>query len=264
MSCASGALVAVSATGLSALDVDNVFRIGQMSEQTEHPMRHWLLFAVVGVIQLAGCGGRHREQGNTARPGRRHPEGDVVRPDSVPGRHRRASLSCTISTDKATYKVGELPRIKVEIRNLTGKDIYLVRSLDKSECRHRYPHCYYEVTDFDGTSHTAVFQGSYPSPIGPDDFVRVPAGAAFDPVAHLKHGGLWRYYPHTRTAFWRPGKYRIRFTYSSDNPDLDAWWGGLRGRMGREDEWVAEIRRLFGQVPKTTVRSNEVTVEFVE
>jgi hypothetical protein len=54
-------------------------------------------------------------------------------------------LSCTISSDKTIYKVGELPKFTVEIINSSKNDIYLIGSLDGSDVRWRFPYCYYTI-----------------------------------------------------------------------------------------------------------------------
>ena len=52
-------------------------------------------------------------------------------------------FECSIVATKSTYEIGETPEITVAIKNNSGKDIYLIGSLDASEEQWRSPYCYF-------------------------------------------------------------------------------------------------------------------------
>lgn len=61
-------------------------------------------------------------------------------------------LRCVIETEKLTYTLGEVPEIKVTIRNLESYSVCLVRAIDGSWTAKRYPQCYFTVIGPDGKS----------------------------------------------------------------------------------------------------------------
>jgi hypothetical protein len=173
---------------------------------------------------------------------------------------RDVPLSCTIRCAKTSYRSGEVPEISVRLFNWTGKDIFLVGSLDGSDCRIRYPHWDFEITGPDGQMLTEMpNRCGYMNPLRPEQFIKVAAGGAFDPYRQaqgLDFFGDWRLCPET---FRRAGDYRVRFVYSTEQPRIARWLGSSRHAEAdlRED---SPLSRLLAEVPKTTVRSNELRI----
>lgn len=58
---------------------------------------------------------------------------------------KREPVGCTIKGEP-TCELGKAPELAVTLTNQTDADIYLVGSLDASDYKWRYPHCYFEVT----------------------------------------------------------------------------------------------------------------------
>lgn len=175
-------------------------------------------------------------------------------PDRAP---KSEKIACTLTVEPIT-QLYRIPAITVVLTNQTGGDVYLVGSLDGSDARMRYPHCYFEVIGPDGKpadgEHSRCGNMNY---LREGDFVRVPPGAKFDPY----HGAAG--YPAFTTqqilpyTFRAPGKYRIRFLYSTASAII-ADWAGDRWHGVAEDQRLTELLRL---VPKVEVTSNEVVVE---
>ena len=160
-------------------------------------------------------------------------------------------LTCTLS-GPATFPLGSTPSFRVTIRNQTGHDILLVGSLDASDVRWRYPHCYFEVSGPDGKPAVASpGRCGVMNALRVKDFVAVAKGDSFDP--YTPDHGFFSNYQLTALTFRHPGTYRMRFVYSTESTDLRSWQGGDSDAL----------RSLLAQVPKTTVVSNEVTIEIV-
>jgi hypothetical protein len=164
-------------------------------------------------------------------------------------------LDCTIHAER-TCELGKAPKITVTITNRTKADIYLVGSLDASDCQWRYPHCYFEVTRPDGKS--AVQERSrcgYMNALREKDFVKVPPGKALDPYRRIDQYGFFSAHQLDQRTFRTACEYRIRFVYSTKSDTIAQW----RGKAADE-----KIAGMFKQVPKVEVRSNEIKVCVVE
>jgi hypothetical protein len=179
----------------------------------------------------------------------------VPAPTPKPG--KGGPLSCQISAE-ATCELGKAPRVTVKLTNRTRGDLTLIGSLDGSDCKMRYPHAYFEVIGPDGKSAVkGLGRCGNTNPLTVKDFVKVPSGGSFDPYA-AANGQEFVASTQLRAAnFDRPGKYRIRFTYSTEAPYTSHF--GATPRSNRP--MPAELARLLKGVPKTTVTSNEIVVE---
>ena len=95
---------------------------------------------------------------------------------------RAIPLGCVIRSDP-TCVLGSAPKVTVTLINQTNSDVYLVGSLDGSECRWRYPYCYFELTGPDGklNDYPGGSRCGYMNALREKDFVKVPSGGKFDP-----------------------------------------------------------------------------------
>ena len=157
-------------------------------------------------------------------------------------------IACTIRSEP-TCALGKTPKIAVEIANWTGEAIHLVHVLDGSDCKWRYPLCYFEVVGPNGEPVTRkLARCGNMNPLVESDIVPVPRGGKLDlgaaPSYQLAPG-----------LFAVAGDYRIRFVYSTDSPKIESWLGD-----GKPSDKLAALLAL---VPKATVSSNEITVKVV-
>lgn len=163
-------------------------------------------------------------------------------------------LHCVIRGE-ATCKLGEAPKIQVSLVNQTQEDIYLVGSLDASDCKWRYPLCYFEVTGPDGKQvPNSIPRCGLTNPLRAKDFVKVASHDSFDPYKSVDDYGFFSAHQLSQSNFNRAGQYRIRFVYSTASEDVAKW----RGNGGD-----AELISLLKQVPKTDVKSEEFVVTVV-
>src|SRR5262249_45802626 len=100
-------------------------------------------------------------------------------------------LSCTIHADR-TCELGKAPNVKVAITNQTNADIYLVGSLDASDCKWRYPYCSFEVIGPNGNSAVqGIMRCGNMNTLREQDFVKVKPGAPFDPYQRADDYGFF-------------------------------------------------------------------------
>jgi hypothetical protein len=170
------------------------------------------------------------------------------RPDQSP------ILNCTIKAD-ASCPLGSRPQVTVTLTNRTADPIYLVGSLDGSSWKRRFPHCYFELTGPDGQPVVvAVSRCKWMNALREKDFAKVPRGGTFNPYSTIDEYGFFSAHQLSPEFFKRVGKYRLRFVYSTEESDITKWYGHVS-----QPNLVA----MFRQIPKTTVKSNEVIVEIV-
>src|SRR5688572_16026226 len=91
-----------------------------------------------------------------------------------------SDVSCFLTSDNSTYKVGELPKFTVQIRNNSKDDIYLIGSLDGSDVKWRFPYSYYSIKRPQAATDKFARCGNMNS-LSEADFRLVKAGAKFNP-----------------------------------------------------------------------------------
>ena len=159
-------------------------------------------------------------------------------------------------------QAGTAPGLKVTLINRTGADIYLIRSLDASDCKWRLPYCHLEIIGPDGMPCDV----NHPwcanvNTITAQDFVMVPAGGTFDPYIQLDGTGYLNAHQLRGENFQKVGAHRIRFVYSTKSEDIGrfiGWIGVGRDQTQADSDRIAE---MFPKVPKVEARSNEIVVE---
>lgn len=166
-------------------------------------------------------------------------------------------LSARISAP-ATVELGKAPAVKVEIKNLMGKEILLVGSLDASDCKWRYPHAWFEVIGPDGKSAVkGAMRCGNTNALREKDFVAVKKDGTFDPYMRVDDGGFFGCHQISPQTFAVEGTYKIRFHYSTDAA-ADKWEGKLSGPVPEA------VKKLLERVPRATIQSNEVEVKVVK
>lgn len=167
-----------------------------------------------------------------------------------------SAFDCIITSDRATYTVGEIPIISVSITNKSTAEVILVGSLDGSDVGWRSPTCQLEILDAAGKPVTSQMgRCGNMNILRTADFVAVPAGGTFNPF------GAGFFAPHQFYQFpvTKPGDYTLRFYYSTSDRIQD-YFGDER-MMGRTNA-SPDIQRLFKRVPKLELKSNELKLKF--
>jgi hypothetical protein len=171
-----------------------------------------------------------------------------------------ALLTCTLAADKSTYKIGELPRLKVDIINTSKKDMYLIGSLDGSAVKWRMPHCYFTIQKPVSDS-TRLARCRNMNPLTPGNFILVKAGERFNPYQAIDEYGFFTDHRATDTATFRnPGVYKIRFYYSTNSTNIRDFMGDLPSQQDKTKN--QQLHTLFEKVPKVDIVSNEIEIIF--
>lgn len=173
---------------------------------------------------------------------------------------KAATLPCTLTSDKTIYKVGELPDLKVEIVNNTGRDIYLIGSLDGSDVKWRMPYCYFTIQKPKPDTIRLARCGVV-NPLRTEDFVRVKAGQKFNPYQSAGRYGSFPDYTITNgETFKNPGVYKIQFHFSANSNDIVKFSFDRHFIKSHADS--VRLFSSFNKVPKTDIESNEIEIRF--
>jgi len=178
-----------------------------------------------------------------------------------PGLKKTPMLTCTLKSGKTQYRIGELPDLAVEITNNTGKDIYLIGSLDASDMKWRMPYCYFTIEKPKPDTMRLFGRCGNMNTLRTEDFVLVKAGQKFSPYQSVDNYGFFT--DHTianRETFKNPGVYKIRFHYSTNSKEINDFMGDRPFRSNRADS--IKLNSLFNKVPKVELESNEIQITF--
>ncbi len=162
------------------------------------------------------------------------------------------NLEVILTTDKSVYETGESPIVSVEIRNTRDTPILLVGSLDGSTSKARYPYCWFEVYDPQGTlllPQKHSFCGNT-NELRQEDFVLVQPHKTFNPYDK-------GFFPKYDIKHWKPqqpGTYRIAFNYSTNATNPTEWHGFCQN--------TRDYLYLINQVPKLELKKEiQIVVE---
>ena len=164
-----------------------------------------------------------------------------------------------------------MPSITVSIKNNTDSTIQLVKALDGSNVRWRFPYAYFKIEKISDTTYKARWYkrcGNYDA-IKSADFIKIESGSSFNPYTP---GSVYSDYTISdKRNFEREGKYRITFYYSTNETDFKKWLGDYNGvnfyfdnkivlKSERKEEYQ-KLLDLFTKVPKMDIVSNELIIE---
>lgn len=163
---------------------------------------------------------------------------------------------CTLTTTKTTYQLGELPELKVEIINNSGKEVYFIGSLDASDDKWRRPYCYYTIERPVKDSIPQYGRCGMMNSLRKEDFVKLADGQSFDPFMSVDDMGFFgSSNVRNPDVFKNPGTYKIQFHYSTQSDSIKDYRG---------DSDDKELVKLFEQVPKVELHSNVVEIQIVK
>jgi hypothetical protein len=169
-----------------------------------------------------------------------------------------SSLTCRLKCDKTKYKVGEVPKFKVEIVNNSGKDIYLIGALDGSDVKWRMPHCYYTIQK-PGPDTIHFERCGNMNSLKPQDFRFVKAGSKFNPYENIGDYGFFTDFTTTNSeTFKSRGIYKIQFHYSTNSQNIKDFMGDRPLQQDRVT--MQKLVSLLKQVPRVDIVSNEIEI----
>lgn len=170
-----------------------------------------------------------------------------------------ADFECVLTVNKIVLKAGEMPEFKVEIKNLSSKEVYLIGSLEGSERKFRLPYCYFTIEKpFEDPVRRVGMCGVLPF-LKVEDFKLVKPNEIFDPYSKIDEYGYYRSSEiNLKENFRKPGKYKIQFHYSTKANNLNGF--NIYNRRADFDQLV----ELLDKVPKIELSSNVIELEIVK
>lgn len=170
-------------------------------------------------------------------------------------------ITCTISSVKQSYKVGEVPQLEVKIRNQSGKDVYLIGSLDGSDIKWRMPHCYFTLRKpITATDSALTGRCKTLNPLRREDIVLVKPGSSFDPYSMIDHSGFFGNAETLRAANFRePGVYTIQFHYNSNSEKISHFRGDRHYKNAGDS---IQLQQLFSKAAKIQLSSNTLEIRY--
>lgn len=161
---------------------------------------------------------------------------------------------CKLASSKDKYRVGDQPEISARIINGTEKAVYLVRSIDGSERKARFPHVYYTVSGTEGGfSETQFGYCGALNSLQAEDFVKVEPGSDFDPYRHYV---IQKAAKLAHSRFVKAGSYTFELHYSTEGGDIKDWRVSV-------PETPSGVSDLWRKVPRVNL-SCSLTVDVVE
>ena len=160
----------------------------------------------------------------------------------------RGDIVCELSSLKDRYRVGDQPEISARIINGAEKPIYLVKALDGSDRKARFPHVYYTVSGVEGGLSDTLFGGcGVLNPLQTEDFISLEPGSGFDLYKQTDYHRFYRFSESGRSVhsrFAKPGKYTFEFHYSTDNGNIKDWRGSVNSTPTELNEIWRKVARV--------------------
>jgi len=160
-----------------------------------------------------------------------------------------ASEGVTLALKAETARVGRPVDMRVEIRNESGRAIWMVGVVDGSEEGVRFPR-YIASVKFGGRVVAAPPPPEDPlvGPLRTADFRRLAPGESFDPTRPSQGSAFLPISTFANFVPSKEGAYRYELELSTNSDSLEKWLG----RFNQEDE-RASVLELIGKVPLVTV-----------
>jgi hypothetical protein len=155
--------------------------------------------------------------------------------------------------NKTTLFLGEQPTFTARITNNTDDEVLLVPALDGSSIGWRYPIIDIQVTKPKHAPETGAWgRCGIMNDITEKDFHKIPPGKSLE----LLNG--WTSNP--SNEFTATGTYTVQLTYAT-NAKAKKWHGFM---APLSPIYKSSIRRLVDKVPSMKVKSNVITITFVD
>lgn len=170
--------------------------------------------------------------------------------------HPSELFPCKLTVTSNVLQMGETPEVSVEITNLSPSNVNFIGSLDGSDVRWRFPHCYFTIEKPREDKPESWGRCGNMNTLRPEDFIQVKRNESFNPYLSKGSSGFFSSYEIGRKANFRiPGTYRIQFHYSTLSDDIEEYLG---------DDYKSkrsQLKRLLQDVPKVKLESNVVVFE---
>lgn len=163
-------------------------------------------------------------------------------------------LKCEITPRKERFVVGDRPVFNVNVYNVSRKMFYLVGAIDGSARQARFPHVTLTIEGPDGgfVKPRLMWCGNI-NQLRLKDFTHIPPWGTFEPISPP----YWAPTDATHGRFAKPGRYTVRFRYSSDAIDYADWVGRLNSHAPQS------VIETLKKVPRVEIVCS-ITIEVYE
>lgn len=192
-------------------------------------------------------------------------------------------IVCSLSAENRIVNLGETPQLKLIFENKTDSTIYLIKSLDASSYKWRYPYAYYTIEKLDDEDYKMERYSRCGNMDGIDstDFVKIEPNDKFDPIK-FNHFYFSDFSVRNPNNFKNKGKYKITFHYSTKSKNLNEYMGDdmsmgfyeieliygdsinppkIVNKINNENqEKFLLLEELFSKVPKIEIESNSIVI----
>ncbi|WP_151476271.1 hypothetical protein [Streptomyces albicerus] len=168
-------------------------------------------------------------------------------------------LDLVLYGPSGTQPLGRPAPVRVEIRNTSGREIWIAGVLDGSESGLRFPRYLPAVTRTeDGVvvARPAPAEDPLVGPLRRGDLRRLAPGESFDPTTGP---GCLPLMTFAHFVPERSGRCRYTLTLNTEAARPEDWLGGFGLPNGIERE---ELLALVARVPRTTVTAAPLDVDF--
>lgn len=164
----------------------------------------------------------------------------------------QSGLTLSVTADKTTVPIGTLPKLEIKLTNGSSKPITLVRNLDGSEDKMRYPKIFAETRSTKGWMHTQVGRCGNTNNLELANFFELAAGKTWT-VEHF-------YWDRLKPLFEKPGMVSLRVVLDTQSSDFEHW----KGFMGPiEPEVEEQLRKKLVSVAKFKLVSAPIDIRVI-
>lgn len=164
-------------------------------------------------------------------------------------------LEVVLTIPAGPHAAGAVVPVRAEVRNVSGRPLWVVGVLDGSEGGHRHPVYQPSIVGPRPAAPPESEGCGNVAPLRLEDFRRLAPGEGFDPTDARAGANFLPLLAFAHFTPARAGRYELRLTLSTASANVEDWLGML-GYPG-EAEVVARLK----EVPRLSVESNTAVVE---
>jgi len=167
-------------------------------------------------------------------------------------------FECTISSEKTSYQIGEIPKIEIKIRNKTSDEVLFLGCLDGSEVKWRMPYCYYTIESPKKQKIEFSPRCGNMNTLRPNDFVLTKSNEVFNPYQQIDDYGFFdSFIINNPNTFNAAGIYKVQFYYNSNSTNIKDFMGDYNTKAD-----IEKLSKLFEKIRKIELSSNILEIEF--
>lgn len=164
-------------------------------------------------------------------------------------------LAITLSAPPGPYRARRALKLRIELKNISGRPLWIIGVVDGSEAGYRYPHWEPLITGPEPLSPEGTPWCGNVAPLLLTDFRQLQPNEVVDPTKAAEGAGWLPLVAFEGFSPPVPGIYRVQLILDTGSQKAEEWLG-IVGYQGES----AVLQRL-SQVPRLRVESNTLTIE---